>query len=388
MVEPIELSLEKKQVAFTGRLASMSRKEAAELVRAYGGEFAPSPTRKTHLLVIGEDRWPLEADGRLTRKVLRARALQEAGHPILIFSEEEFFRALGLEERHAEIHRLYTNHQLSHILELPGARIRWWVRMGLIRPAKVVHRLAYFDFHEVRSAKVLCDLVRSGASPSRVRRSLEALRSWLKHLDEPLRQMALLERNGRLLARLKTGELIEPGGQLWIDFSQDEERPVRAIEPEPRTVDHWLRLGLEHEDRGDLNEAEEAYRQALLEAGPRPELCFNLGNVFYALGSKAQAVERFRQAVELDPQYVEAWNNLGNALSELGEHEEAVKAYERALQLAPRYADAHYNFADTLFQVGRVDDAKLHWRAYLRESPRSSWAEEVRGRLRQAGEEA
>src|SRR6516162_7463104 len=70
--------LQGQTVAFTGKLASMSRAQAAELVGAYGGQWAPSVTRHTSLLVVGQEGWPLAKDGRLSSKLRKARQLQQS----------------------------------------------------------------------------------------------------------------------------------------------------------------------------------------------------------------------------------------------------------------------------------------------------------------------
>src|SRR5262249_19211631 len=63
---PDRALLQGKRVAFTGRLASMTRAEAADLVRAHGGRFTTTLNRFTSLLVVGQDGWPFEKDGRLS----------------------------------------------------------------------------------------------------------------------------------------------------------------------------------------------------------------------------------------------------------------------------------------------------------------------------------
>src|SRR5262245_43519197 len=171
----LEKPLQGKRVAFTGRLASMTRAEAAELVAAHGGELSPSVTRRTTLLVVGREGWPLERDGHLTRKLETARALEREGCGIAILPEEEFLEQIGLGDRRDGIQRLYTTAQLARMLEVSGASLRAWVRSGLIRPERVEHRLCYFNFRQVASAKMLRDLMRGGATTPDIRRSLEQL---------------------------------------------------------------------------------------------------------------------------------------------------------------------------------------------------------------------
>jgi BRCT domain type II-containing protein len=50
-------------VAFTGRLASLSRTAAAELVRAYEGELVAALTRRASMLVVGQEGLPLTKEG-------------------------------------------------------------------------------------------------------------------------------------------------------------------------------------------------------------------------------------------------------------------------------------------------------------------------------------
>ena len=62
-------------VAFTGRLACMTRAEAFEVVRSHGGTPSQAVTRQTDVLVVGELGWPLLDDGRPSNKLSRASSL-------------------------------------------------------------------------------------------------------------------------------------------------------------------------------------------------------------------------------------------------------------------------------------------------------------------------
>jgi DNA-binding transcriptional MerR regulator len=379
-----------REVAFTGRLASMTRAEAAELVSAHGGRFAVSPTRHTAFLVVGQEGWPLQADGRLTRKLIKATALEKIGAPIAVITEEVFLGLLGLDDRLEDIHRIYTTGQVSRILGLPGSTIRAWTRARLIEPVRTTHRISYFDFRQIAGAKAICELVRAGIPTARIRKSLEGLRGLRLGAEEPLFQLALIEEDGRLLARLRDGLLLEPGGQLCFDFSPPGARTI-PLEAGPRSAAEWFERAIEHEEAGRLSEAERAYAEAAAAGAdsargycPGPELPFNHGNVLYALGRKEEASAKFRQAVGLEPTYAEAWNNLANALAELGRLDEAVAAYQRALLVEPGYADAHFNLAETLHQMGFAADAVPHWRAYLKQDARSAWARRALSRLADA----
>lgn len=366
-------------VVLVGRLASMTHEEAEELVEACGGRIAAKPSRVRTIVVVAEDAAALDRAGHSSAKLMRARELIREGRPVRIVAEKEFLRSLGLEDREGGVHRYYTTAQLGRILDVPRDRIRLWMRVGLIRPAKIVHRLCYFDFHQVRDAKTLVELSKSGMSLERIRASVRELKRWRPEIDRPLASFELVERAGRVLVRTDDGILAEPSGQLVFDLDAEREEPPQ---PEPTSIDDWLDLALHHEQAGRLEDAERAYRRALSVAGPQPVLCFNLANVLYNLGRKERAAERFSQAVEMDPEYVEAWNNLGNVHGDLEEPQAAIAAYRRAIELAPDYPDPHYNLAETYRLVGDLGNAREHWLTYLKIDPESPWADRIREDLR------
>jgi tetratricopeptide (TPR) repeat protein len=372
-----------KRVVLAGRMASMTRGEAAQLIAAHGGVYARSVTRVPTIVVVGRDGWPLAKDGRPNRKLRKAVSLAKQGHEVEILPEEDFLARLHCPG--GRLQRHFTLRELAQMLGLPAQRLSVWLRAGLIEPAATVDGICYFDFRHVAGAKSLCELVRSGITVARLRQSLHRLRGWLADLEDPLSQLTSLEHSRRLVVRLADGQLAEPCGQLLFEFAGQTPEPGPASLPwveQTRGATEWFELGCRAEDRGDHLQAAHAYRQALLAGGPAAETCFNLANVLSALGEYAQAGERYRQVIELDPSFWEAWNNLGTVLAYDGRDEDALAAYRQALRIHPRYPDAHYNIADTLDDLGRAAEAGEHWRTYLELEPHGAGAEYARERLR------
>ena len=70
--KPSELSCELQstpvllgeRVAFTGTLASMTHRQAMDLVEQQGGQAMQHVGQQTSILVVGEEGWPLELDGQ------------------------------------------------------------------------------------------------------------------------------------------------------------------------------------------------------------------------------------------------------------------------------------------------------------------------------------
>jgi len=384
-----EGSLRGRHVAISGRLSSMTREEALTFLEMVGATFDRSPQKTTHYLVVGEVGASLADDGSPPASLLAAEEHNADGGHIEIISETEFLAFLGLDE----FLKLYTAQQLSRILKVDKSEINSWVRRGLIRPVKIVNRLFYFDFSQVAGAKRLLELIRAGVSPGKIRGSLKALESWLPGAGGSLSQLAVLEQDGRLLVRLEDGALADPSGQLHLDFSGVEHskrpRPIIAsferVTPSPDCEEEsWFDIAVRLEEVGQDEEAAAAYQKALAVDGPAAETAFNLGNVLYRLGRREEAVTRFLQAVEIEPGYIESWNNLANAQFELGRPEDAIRSLRKALAADPNYADAHYNLAEILHQQRREEEACRHWEAYLKQDPNSTWADQVRERLKAA----
>lgn len=272
------------------------------------------------------------------------------------------------------VRRLHTLSELVDLLQIPRRRFKAWLQTGLITPAETEHGIPYFDFRQVACAKSLFDLAKAGISTSKIRRSLERLQTWRSQLDQPLEQLALLEKNGQVMLRIEKG-LVEPSGQMHLDFGDDP----TIVSVQPTSAEGWFHQGIQLEEDGLLTEAAEAYRQALIIGGPDCDIAFNLANVLYALGRKEEACERYRQVTELTPSYAEAWNNLGVVESELGRQDEAIFAFKRAVSLG--YQDAHFNLADLLDRLGQKEAAREYWRACLQHEPSSPRGRYARAKL-------
>lgn len=355
-----------RRVCATGRLYSMTHSQLAELVRDCGGVYARWPARGDNLIVIGDDGWPAEHNGSPGRVFDRALELRQQGHAVEFAAEADFLEQLGLTEPAGALRGRHTICDLARILDVSPSRIRRWMRVGLVEPIESVHRLAYFDFHQVAFARRLCELLEGGTTLAAIREGLEQARAWLPTTHLPLPHLARLEHDGRILLRLNDA-LLDVRGQRYFDFdSTTLLNSSMLVVPQPASnlEAAWhFDQGVNLEDAGQFDEAAAAYgRAAALE--PRdPVLQFNWGNVLFELGRQGEATERFRAAVALDPDYAEAWNNLGNALAAEGELAQAADALRRAVQLVPGYGDAHYNLARVLDRQGKQAEAASHRRS-------------------------
>jgi tetratricopeptide (TPR) repeat protein len=348
------------------------------------------------LIVIGADQKPSDNYSEL----LSDGVLEAAGQGTLeIISETEFWQRLGHVEAETDARRLYTPAMLSELLGVPLSTIRRWHRRGLITPFRQVNRLAYFDYEEVASARHLAQLIAAGESPREIETKLGRLAEMFPSLQRPLSQLSIIIEGHSLLLRQGAG-LIEPGGQMRIDFAALESGghtestansavlafPGRDESPSNEaghwtTAEEFLEAAIELEDSGDISDAIEVYRSMLLALGPTPDVVFRLAELLYQTGDLPAARERYYLAVELDPEYVEARSSLGCVLVELRQWALAEAAFRGALEHHPDYPDVHFHLARLLDELDRRVEASKYWQEFLQLAPRSPWADEARERL-------
>jgi tetratricopeptide (TPR) repeat protein len=276
---------------------------------------------------------------------------------------------IGAEGELADISRMYTAAQVSRIVEEPLSVVRGWLRRGLLHPARVANRLAWFEFKDILLARTLRRLTSSGVSTAHVRHSLSQIAQWLPDGEQIVGRLEAYDRGLRI--RMTDGGWAEPSGQRLMDFESEDERrsPRVSVFPDgDQNHGRWFSAAVQAEERGDLQRAADAYGRAL-ESSADAETLFNLGNVLYELGREADAAERYLQAIDADRGFAEAWNNLGNSLVALGKLDDAIHAYQTALSLEPSYPDAHCNLATIFERVGQRDKAPAHRAECLRAFP-------------------
>lgn len=368
-------------VAFTGRLATLTRRGAARAVERAGGRVSPALSRRCTVLVVGARGLPLLETGALPRSLVRAEALVKAGARLRILTERTFRELIGLDPAPATEEKSLEAAQVAAALGVEPAALERWEHLGLVRSSG-----GRYDFRDLVTLRTVTDLVARGVPPLTIQRSLEGLTGLIQGVDRPLAQLRILVNDaGRLVAELEDA-LLAPGGQLELRF----DRPRLAADPETlalapaedeRDAAGWIAAGLAHEEAGDLPQAERAYRRAIRLDPSDPVAQLNLGNVLLARGRVDAAAERFAQAAALDPDSARAWYNLAYAQDELGRRRAALQSLRRAVRADPSFADAHYNLAELCERMNEREEAAREWAAYLRLDPAGPWADHARARL-------
>ncbi|MDC0279191.1 helix-turn-helix domain-containing protein, partial [bacterium] len=187
----------------------MNQKQAANVLRSYNAVVVDQDDLMLNWIVIGAEESPLAEAELLNARVRDAAARGE----VEVVHESELWQRLGLVDIEQAIRRYYTPAMLAHLLNVSVHVIRRWQRRGLITPVRTLHRLPYFDFQEIATARRLAQWIASGASPKAIEQRLVDLVEVLPHLQRPLDQLSILVEGSQVFLRQGEG-LLEPNGQL------------------------------------------------------------------------------------------------------------------------------------------------------------------------------
>ena len=348
----------KSSVAFTGRLACMSRAQAFEVVRQRGGMPSPAVTKRTKLLIVGELGWPLLDDGRPSNKLSRATA-----YGIPIVSERRFLEWIGKAVPDG-IQKTYSADQIAALSKMSMAMICELARLSLLD-----ERDGRFGFRDLASARQIAKLLNDGVRLSEIIRAVSEIRKWLPDVGLA---------NVRLHAGILSDVQVEQVGGRTDKYGQF----VLAVDEARADSDELFERAQSAEQIGDIAEAERLYRLLMKSDPTDASAPFNLGNMLRAAARTVEAEAALRAATRANPAFGEAWYNLADLLDDQGRPEAAVECLRKALLVAPDYIDAMFNLALLLQRKGEYAEAADHWRRYLASDRASEWAARARRSLK------
>jgi protein O-GlcNAc transferase len=156
---------------------------------------------------------------------------------------------------------------------------------------------------------------------------------------------------------------------------QEAEQLYRQIlQVDPNQVDAWHLLGVIAAQTGRYGLAIECLSAALRLQPDLAQAHNNLGNVFASRRQWSAAVASYQQALRARPDYTVAHNGLGNALREQGLLVEAEASFRQAVRLQPDYAEAHGNLGLVLAGLDRLAEAETELHQALHLGHPSSYA--------------
>jgi tetratricopeptide (TPR) repeat protein len=299
---------------------------------------------------------------------------------------------------------LYSIRDVSRILAVQEARLRYWMQTGFVGPTVRKGGRFYYTFTDLVAVKSAKDLLAADVTLQAARKAVTSLKKALPGDTHPASKLRVCS-DGQTIVALADDVAFEPvGGQVVMAFSLatfgehvtevlamprvDPSAPV-AVEDSPTEANggttayrHFVEACAAM-DRGELQTAEHLFRQAVdLEPNMAAALT-NLGNLVYRQGEHDEARRLYERALDHDPLQAEARYNLANALADAGETELAIAELRRVCSACPEFADAHYNLGLMLASVGGAAQAKKHLERYLELDAGSDWADHARSYLDQ-----
>ncbi|MEO2045503.1 MAG: helix-turn-helix domain-containing protein [Pirellulales bacterium] len=403
------------RVLLLGKLASMPRREAIQIIRQQGGVVVAGQSLKNYAQDIAQgtdELTPIDvvqgAEGGAQQQVSKKylgqsehkdktdvtmivvgddasgwRPLLQQRYPAIaqavdsgqieLLQESEFWRRVGLMESPDDVRRLYTPAMLAELLNVSVSAIRRWVRQGTLVACCQVRRLPYFDFAEVSVARHLADLHNAGCSLHVIDRKLRELAAMMPESPRPLAEPGVVVEGRRLFIR-RGDELEEPSGQRQLDFDclADEEKvegeqiesiPLSVVDLDTAGLDvtastggadlFAVHDGLGIDDRAVIDDGAIAVESSL----PMLEQLLQEAVRHEDQGSLELAVESYRAILMAGGPAAEINFALADLLYRQGDANAARERYYMAIEMDEEYVEARANLGCLLAEMDELEMA-------------------------------
>lgn len=258
----------------------------------------------------------------------------------------------------------YSTKAIAELLDWTPARVRRFVRNGLIEPNRTSAGFR-FEFADLVLLRTAHQLESQAITP---RNLLQALRTLRSHLPDgrALSTVKLAARGRRLL--VSEGSLTwEPGsGQLELLPDTHEPAEVSNLprQEEPKFHDQYNQaIDMEAHD---VDRAMGAY-EAVLKAEPNHhDARINLGRLQQERGELSAARQNYEAVLRREPDNSLALFNLGTVAEAQGDTDNAISYYQQAADFV---SDAHFNLARLFEAQGQLQLAIRHLRQFQKSQP-------------------
>ena len=283
---------------------------------------------------------------------------------------------------------MYSIREASQILAIPENKLRYWARIGLIRPSVRTARRKLYNFQDLVCIRTARALVDKGYAPFRIKGCLRNLQSFFPGGQHRLHALKIFGDGRKLIVDID-GTLVDSStGQQIFQFNiegamRDLRQKIRDIAGRGEDAQFWFEKGASLDgDPERYPQAIHAYETSIRLDSSLPHAFVNLGNIHYNMGERARAEEMYRQALQRDQGHPQAHYNLGNVLEESARLQDAIYHWKRSFELDPKFPDPLFNLALVYQRLSMRREARAYWKKYLQLDPHSPWAEMARNQLR------
>lgn len=338
---------EGRLIGITTRILTIGQNVGVALPAEWIGELAKrgSPPQALAALPAAEPQWvdeakalqraeqarTLESHAREWRRAQPTAALAETYLGVALHlqgkdkeAESALRAALKLDERND-----FAWLKLAELLHKSGRQAEAEAALTRAQECNPIYAAPYYlrafwlkDRGELEQART--------AVSAALKREPDMAAAWrlLGEIDRRLGQGTQAAKAYRTALRLDAGDQAAQRALAQVLSRSGESEEAKSLLSSAKDRDNavtWISLGIGERQRGNLVEAERA----------------------------------FRKAIELDPANADAWLDLGVVLADTERLDEAAKAYDRALGLRGNYVVALVNRANLRMRQGKGEDG---WR--------------------------
>ncbi|HLW81480.1 MAG TPA: tetratricopeptide repeat protein [Candidatus Acidoferrales bacterium] len=281
----------------------------------------------------------------------------------------------------------FTQREVSRIVGVDAARLRYWQRLRLVVPSTRWGE-RFYNFGDLVALRSIKSITESRIPARKICRAVAALELRGEKIHAPLGALQFFS-SGRQVAAIapgSSGQAIEPlTGQFVLPFHGAAAGAEKVRQMHSGAAEQIFEYAVCCEAHPDgAEEAMRLYRRVIDMQPLWSEPHINLGCVFYKAGELEKARLEFCAALEIEPESVVGHFNLGCVLDEMGSSEKAIEHLRRATELDPAHADAHFNLASTYEKSGHKKLALQHWISYLQLQSRGPWADFARTQIKKS----
>lgn len=153
------------------------------------------------------------------------------------------------------------------------------------------------------------------------------------------------------------------------DFFKATELIGHAAKLDPANAEISNNLGNALRQLGRIEQAREAYEQAIANDRTYPNAYLNHADLCLKSGDVDAALSSFDGFLALHPESAEVWNQRGMVLTECNRHEEAMESFGQAHTIAPQSVVFLINRGSALTQLRRFPEAIADFKQAIRSAP-------------------
>jgi tetratricopeptide (TPR) repeat protein len=262
----------------------------------------------------------------------------------------------------------YNTRTVEKLLQLPRSTLRGLIKAGFVTPERGARGAFLFSFQDLIVLRTAWALTQAKLPPRRIIRSLKQLRAQLPD-SVPLSGLRIVAVGDRVAVQQGDMRWQADSGQYLLALEVELENGVLSLtdrqEAAKSHAGDWFSRGAVLEAL-DVEEAQDAYAQALAADPAHVGAATNLGRLLHEDGRLDEAERIYRLCLNASGGDPLLHYNLGVLLEDTGRIDEAMRAYQRALADDAGLADCHYNLARLYQAQQRHQEALRHLARYRR----------------------